>query len=168
MNEFEDHKNIITMVSRAKDFTVATETMCDDTANLYEYLVTNHLLVKGDDFTNIVMDIYMSLLKIDEIPALSSIEDYIVDENVTIISNFFREYGYDEITIHHMIVRYVEDISYYHYDEIKTSLTNMGVPYIEGMDDLIQTKDFKNSELVKEVVEKKYFPQQILFYEFML
>jgi hypothetical protein len=165
MNEFEDDIAIINMVSKV--IRPCSNPVSPMVQNSYKYLVEKHLLTPYDmqRLKQRVRDIYCDRLLVNEdepgyIPDAYEIADFINEENMEIIRDFYKNYMYSCDEIENIIGNYIHNVGYGMEDWVMQALMEDGMAFSRGLSEL----SLKPS---KESLDAQYSPQNIMFYEFL-
>jgi len=125
----------------------------DGGVDKYQYLLHNTLTCNFNPvrFRERVKEVYFEQLDATngDAPSLFTIVEYIDEENVVTISEFFKSFGYDEEYIDNMVARYAHDVSCtmddYVADILKGyGMSHLGDPYMVMFNKQYQENDAQN------------------------
>jgi hypothetical protein len=150
--EFDDELSIITYTKNQMIEQGCQNNIVQDPniKRTYEYLI-GHIVYSIHDpkrFTKKVLDVYEQIIhESGEVPSIFQICDYIDEENVSIIYEFYKMYNFTELEIDDIIAIYVQDVNCFLDDWIAEILRDNGYPYLNSLNSLI-----KKEKKVKMVI----------------
>ncbi|MCX8074135.1 MAG: hypothetical protein N2749_00925 [Clostridia bacterium] len=163
MNEFEDRLALIQIIGKAiSPVNYPVPTMVQDSflMLLDRYMCTPYNMARLKER---VLEIYQDRMlayknEYGYIPDVYEIADFIDEENMEIIRDFYSSYQYTSDEIDIILGNYIHGISYGLSDIVTQILLEQGLPFIKGLSEL----SLKPS---KKDLDSMYKPQIIMFYE---
>jgi len=168
IEEYDDHLALMQILS--KKLSPINFAIPEEAKKSYQYLIEEYLFTSYDmaKLKDKVIDVYCERVRdcqydsqSDYIPDIYEISDLIDYENMEILREFYTRCDFSENDIEDIILGYyIQNVSYALSDWVEQILFEQGFPVGKS------TSCFTESTN-RMVFDKKYAPQNIMFYEFL-